>query len=583
MPHFYPNYADNELPDKIENDGERKMYNAFKCLPDNWEIFHSHRYHRRRQNGRLEEREIDFLILIPGEGILFMEVKGSRGFERIDGRWFRIDQHGKRHETRDPFEQVSSAKHSCIKKLAHLFSNGEFSGKYGQVVAYPNGRYAATTPTAFDKDTILQGQHLHDVESFLLRAIRLWGTKAATLKMSDLKKVSNYLKQDHGFIRVTAADIDEDEQDIKNLTTEQFSTLRKIQNDTPNIAIIKGEAGSGKTLIAKWACETYAKLGKSVLFLCYNKNLSTWINTYFENSEYENVDVFHFHGLCKHAATLSKVAFRVPFDHKDASNFWQEGAPEILLDAIENEHLAKYDVVIVDEGQDFNYFWWSCVTDLVKGYSNGNGMLHVFYDYNQSLYHNGGGSIAEFFESGDPASMTLDKNCRNTKQLVNYCGSAVKREIESFTLSPEGKEPTILKHTSNTNHRRNHLKDQVNILLSEGVAPSGIAILSPFNVSNGNCSFSSIENINGIPLALKDDQLTDWCDNKRIWASTIKSFKGLEADCIILVDIPDYDSESSYFGSEDLYVALTRAKHRLVILPSSEKSELQLKEWLQNS
>ena len=224
MPQFFPNYTDEELPTKIENSGERKMYKAFKKLPENWEVFHSHRYHRKLSNGRLEEREIDFIILVPNEGVLFVEVKGSHGFERIDGRWFRIDQNGKRYETRDPFEQISSAKHSCIKKLAPLFANGEFGGKYGQVVAYPNGKYAATTPAAFDRDTVLQGQHLHDIENFLLNAIRLWGASNSVFNVSDLKKISKYLRQNHGFIRVLAADIDEDEQDIEYLTTEQFST-----------------------------------------------------------------------------------------------------------------------------------------------------------------------------------------------------------------------------------------------------------------------------------------------------------------------------------------------------------------------
>ena len=65
MPKFFPHYTDDELPQKIENDGERKMYEVFKALPENWEIFHSHRYHRKLPNGRLEEREIDFIILIP--------------------------------------------------------------------------------------------------------------------------------------------------------------------------------------------------------------------------------------------------------------------------------------------------------------------------------------------------------------------------------------------------------------------------------------------------------------------------------------------------------------------------------------
>lgn len=603
MPKYYPYYTDEELPTKIDNDGERRMYAAFRQLPDNWEIFHSHRYHRRLSGGRLEEREIDFIILIPDEGVLFMEVKGSYGFERIDGKWYRIDPNGRRHETRDPFEQVSSAKHSCIKKLKHLFTNGEFRGKYGQVVAYPNGKYAATAPSpfnketelaAFDVDTVLQAKHLHNLEDFLTKAIRLWGEDKAVFNAADLNKISKYLNQNHGFIRVAASDIDEDEQDIEYLTNQQYSTLRKIQSENPNIAIVKGEAGSGKTLIAKWVCETYASLGKRILFVCYNKNLAAWVGKHFDTEQYNNVDAIHFHGLCKEAARLRETSFNVPNGNIEEERFWQETAPEILLDAINDGQIAKYDVVVVDEGQDFNYFWWTCVTDLVDGYESGAGMLHIFYDFNQTLYQDRGGSISHFFENKDPACLSLDKNCRNTKYIVKYCSSAIEREIKSFTLSPAGYSPVILDHIDNAGHRRNTLKKQVNELLSEGIAPSKIAILSPYSSSNANCSYAGLENINSVPLTSNAEEensndtqlqramnrLSEWYENKRIWASTVKSFKGLEADCVILTDVPDYNPNSSFFGIDDLYVALTRAKHRLIILPATEGAHEKLKDWL---
>ena len=56
-----------------------------------------------------------------------------------------------------------------------------------------------------------------------------------------------------------------------------------------------------------------------------------------------------------------------------------------------------------------------------------------------------------------------------------------------------------------------------------------------------------------------------------VYFSTIKSFKGLEAQQVILrhADVPD---RSQAFASEDLYVACTRATGRLAILVSTEEA-----------
>ena len=67
----------------------------------------------------------------------------------------------------------------------------------------------------------------------------------------------------------------------------------------------------------------------------------------------------------------------------------------------------------------------------------------------------------------------------------------------------------------------------------------------------------------GIALSTK---LADLQIEGKAYFSTIKSFKGIEADCVIVVDADHPTRSNPAFTLEDLYVACTRAKTRLAIL-----------------
>lgn len=59
-------------------------------------------------------------------------------------------------------------------------------------------------------------------------------------------------------------------------------------------------------------------------------------------------------------------------------------------------------------------------------------------------------------------------------------------------------------------------------------------------------------------------------DADRVLGDTTRKFKGLESPFVILADIPEPDTEESdyRFTRGDLYVAITRAKFALYIVPT---------------
>ncbi len=74
------------------------------------------------------------------------------------------------------------------------------------------------------------------------------------------------------------------------------------------------------------------------------------------------------------------------------------------------------------------------------------------------------------------------------------------------------------------------------------------------------------------------DDLIKWIGGDLIWGSTIKAFKGLEATCVMITDIPKLGATG--FNKQDMYVAASRAKQRLVLLPASNESFDEVQKWI---
>ncbi|MFC1765867.1 ATP-binding domain-containing protein, partial [Planctomycetota bacterium] len=70
-----------------------------------------------------------------------------------------------------------------------------------------------------------------------------------------------------------------------------------------------------------------------------------------------------------------------------------------------------------------------------------------------------------------------------------------------------------------------------------------------------------------------------WREGKACFFDTIKGFKGLEADAIILVDA---SMPNPGFTLQDAYVACSRAKHELFIVPTDIKASNRFISWLKD-
>ena len=216
----------------------------------------------------------------------------------------------------------------------------------------------------------------------------------------------------------------------------------------------------------------------------------------------------------------------------------------------------RYDSVVVDEAQDFCPDWWQPLELL--NVEDENGYLYVFYDPAQNLYNDGNISIPAL---GEP--FHLPTNCRNTKAITGTCSTILSSAIDVHPLAPEGVETEAVIEKS---YRTPALLDSwvKNWTSVDKITTSQIVVLSPSKF-NRSC-LNGLDKIGGKNL-IHDP--SEWRNGEGILFSTIRSFKGLEADIVILVDVVEPGSLIN-FSQSDFYVACSRAKHLLKIVSEKE-------------
>jgi hypothetical protein len=358
-------------------------------------------------------------------------------------------------------------------------------------------------------------------------------------------------------IPVLAANVADQEECLRRATDEQARVLEYMRA-MPRVAF-NGVAGSGKTLLALARTQEFAREGKRTLLVCYNKPLADWMNHWagqnLDKNLRPNVWIGTFHGLCLEVCKKAGVPLKVrPGD----DNFWLYEAPDGLEAAAKKlTGEERFDAVVVDEGQDFPSIWFPALRLLGKTQDD-NSPLYWFYDPRQNLY-------VSPEQTALPANMVgpipLSRNCRNTRRISQWCGKIVHEEFLPFDLTPEGDKVRELSEASQKDVLK-AVHDQVLEWTQRGgrLKPSQIAILTPQDPPD-----EWRGEIGTIPLS---DSFDRWRCNECVLLSSHRRFKGLEADALILADVPVPDSKQ-YFSTADYYVACSRAKHHLTVVARS--------------
>jgi thymidine kinase len=530
---------------------ERKLLRELqKQLPPAWLVLPNVTWALKDESGIVSDGQSDFVVLVPGSGMVIVEVKGSREIW-IDaaGMWYRRDRDGEAVlVSPSPPEQAMKNMYKLAKIVEQKGPWPRFPGRYSWLVAYPNGN-ASKVPAMFDSSTMVTSRNLHELEARIRHALSSRGSdgKSELFNAATIEKVAEILtSRPFAVVKAdTHTDVQDDLELIEKLTRQQFAALRGVF-ELPRVAVT-GPAGSGKTLLAIWRLQMLVEAGKKAQYVCFNKKLAEALRKRHPDlaASIASVDKF-FMELCQQS-----------YVQGNQDSYFKDTLPELAL-----EHAAhcsedeKYDAIIVDEGQDFNELRLYALHELLR--SNESSWV-IFTDRRQDLFRvDGGDAFAA------DVIFKLYHNCRNTARVNQATNSFIEQgHVISMPGMPEGEAPEIFL-APNPKAMANKAWD----LARQCSTDRGVVILSPYSLKY-SCMADYTK---GHGLTLTED-LANIGVPGHVCFSTIRSFKGIEAPAVILVDagIPS-EEPSSAFRKEDLYVACTRPTARLAILAKSEEA-----------
>jgi hypothetical protein len=537
----------------IAHDSERLVYEALGALPDPYVVIHSFPWLRpvRDLAGQpLREGEADFVVLHPSRGMLVLEVKGGNP-ELRNLTWYRGGK-----PMRDPFAQAQRSRYALLEALEERTGRQMTRTMFphGDAVVFPHCLYQGDLPHNADSRIILDASGLAEMHSRIEAAFAAWTRQPVSLTVAQFRAMIEALLPSLRLLRCVGAELASERARIVQVTEDQRATLLGLLANER--VLVEGTAGSGKTLLALEYVTTLAARGHRALLLCYNRHLAAWLNELVKSDPRASsargaVEVTTFHSFALSLARRAGVQFEVPAT--GAEDFWESEAPLVLEHALAvltaRGTPVVFDAVVVDEAQDFAPDWWVTVESLTRG--GRTGKLYAFLDLNQSLRREPAVPPVPL-----PVRFHLSTNCRNTRVIARTGGRLAGVDVALLPGSPEGEAP-LVRRAPTAAASAGIVLEEIRKLLQSGVSAQQVAVIGPAALERS--SLARCSSVGGVPFTA---DAAAWRKGDGVLVTTARAFKGLEADIVVLYDLGTFGGT---FNRTDLYVAWTRARHRLLV------------------
>ena len=529
----------SDITKKNHVKSEEKFFNALRDqLSDRYHAFFSVRWYSEDENGQREDSECDFLVFNPDYGFLCIEVKGGRGIcVDENGDWFLKQTGDDRKLKQSPYLQAEKSMR-FFKKYYEDELETFFPGIYGSAVAFPN--YNITSPLTVDSPLALTID-LDDMGNLARRIVEIFryfnvnkSGKSSFMAPDSQKKFINLINKRIALSIAAGALIEEKERELVEINYTQNVVIDLLAN-YPR-AFIVGGAGTGKTWIGIKKIRQCILSGKDALYLCCNRVLANVVRTHIGS---EKASVYCMDDFAKDILGEKVENAKIVNGCKEYSE---------LISKVDN--IGKFDLVVVDEAQDFTEDWAFCANLL----TNDNGELYVFYDESQNVFSRHFGD--KFYI--DAAPYVLRYNIRNTSNIYQYTQDRTCLGLDTLINQIEGVEPDI-RTISRKQQVLAFIDSTVNKLVNkEGVAADKITILC--NRQKKESILGDVEWVGGYRIS------EELLSTGTIKFSTVEEFKGLESDIIIYINYT-YKNEPITDDVRSIqYTALTRARFYLYVI-----------------
>jgi len=544
---------------------ERLVFNKLEReLPDEWIVLHSLGLpgHETKIHG-----EADFVILSP-HGIFVLEVKGGT-VSCHDGLWTYSGDFPTFTKKESPWDQAMSALGAVrngLRDRESRFKNVLFG--YGVVMPFTEFTTRGTEivpEVLFDRRSFRQSfkASISSLATYWRRELerKFPNKNYKELTPEDLKLARIILRPDTETAFSLGTYLTGIDDELVFLTNRQIKIARRLAANPRTI--VRGAAGTGKTVIALDRAKRLAASGKKVLYLCYNKYLAAYVRRSLTHTEgITSFDVFHAHALYR--KLIEDAGLNERLSGYEPGEMFQRIFPEVALEAIIVSGSPVWDALIIDEAQDLLSPPHLDVIDLLLTDGFRLGVWHIFLDPMQNIFHGESEHLIEdrLLES-NPTVDELYENCRNTKSIAIQASiiSGIDVPVEGAVSGPESE----IHYFEGRQNCKRRIEEVLQKLLNADVRLGDIVVLS--SRAFDNSVLAAEKDILGRRIVQPDER--DIPDVGGLLFCTMQAFKGLERKVVLAVDIDEIGEEA---WSMLHYSGLSRARTLLhVFLPRGKE------------
>jgi len=569
------NIAEKLILDSIE---------ASKLTTD-WVILHgvtiSHPLKKR-------DEEIDFIVLIPNQGIVIIEAKGAVEFT-FDSQG--VELKGTPDPHKNPFDQARTGEHNLrheleqielphkkiplarlvwlprvVQNVEELANNRPGRGFMNYEIAFQSALdnpFQTIENALIESSSEYQKKKTHKDEKL----------DPSLLGKEEIKAIVQHLIPEFRVSEKVEAKQKERARELKKASDKQDFLLEMIRDNS--VVYFSGAAGSGKSMILTKLALYSRSQGHKVLVTCHNIMMSSWLSDKLGHPE--NLRVLAFDDLLLEIAGLKT--------HKttNVDAWYNKTLPEAALEKLKADNsIEKYSALIVDEFQDIAINPVKLeVLSLLRGKQKGlASRVYIAGDDDQQIM-NGTNPV----DSVDVARKTfgslthiqLKTNIRQTPELsaavykllgkkspfdAHYINEGLTDELEVIHVTPE-----------------NQVKRLAAVLerVEKDYPQRDIRVL---HFKNENAVLTKVFNNRGNLTSAAERKLVQICKHEtnptgEIRWRSIRKFKGLDQDAIVITDISKesaawVEKELKRTLEDALYVGLTRARFKIVLLVQDE-------------
>lgn len=562
-------------PEIITNRLERDVYTVLRDSDEtrDWVVYYSTTVRNSLGDNYSEK---DFIALIPGRGIVLIEVKAVDRLQIHEGIW----DYGS-YRDRSPFDKCFSGIKNLLK---HFSRDTGIRANAAFLVYFQNLNQNHTQGGDFDKFP----------NHFLNKSILPNGLPGHILRLFDEQNLANtpspFAETEIKAIRncldtkLTYASKIKDHAESFCGNDEYLGTRLNSIFDTLILlprAHIFGSAGTGKTALALLKAKEKITARKKVLFLCFNKLLGLEIRERLKAVITED----SFVGPIEEY--MEMMAKRLPANRLLLLNpalddsYYKNDLPNMASAYLKSiNDTLKYEFLIVDELQDLLIRKYLDVIDLSVAGGLMAAEAWMFSDMDQSIFNLLEVTIPEFLSiynfAGNQIGLNVD--FRHTKNLSKTCGRVInKPDLYKYpALDIPGPSPELVTYDTPQDQAKKIEALVMNLLTKSGFAPRDIVVLS---CHKGDSDKSVLRKLSDMPYLRGKMRFLDADNNKpaeKIGMASVSKYKGLQSTVVLLTDIDeDVRAPRKYL----VYSGISRARFMLFMFASTKVAkEFQIDE-----